>query len=326
MKAGCFGRRAALVLGGAAAAAPARAQNWVPPGPVRYVVSFPPGGTADLVGRAMAQALADLLGVAVLVENRGGAGGVLGTEAVARAPADGTVLGQILATHATTASLLPNLPYDPVRDFTPISLLARMPTVLLVNPQVPAGNVRELLALAGRSRDGLAYASPGVGVIAHLAGALLQQQGRANLVHVPYRGGAPAMTDLIAGNVPMMFNGLGGSMAQIRDGRLRALAVTSAQRSPVLPDVPTMIEQGFAGFELYDWLGVVAPARLPAPATERLFRAVVDAARKPEARSRMEGAGLEVMTSESPAAFGAFVQREIARWGELIRAADIRPE
>jgi tripartite-type tricarboxylate transporter receptor subunit TctC len=325
-------RRRAAALGFAAALATPRAAGaqqaaaWSPSRPVRYVVNFPPGGTADLVGRALEAPLAEILGQPVVVENRGGAGGVLGTEAVARAAPDGHTLGQILATHATAPALLPSLPCDPVRDFQPIALVARMPTVLLVNPQVPANSVAELVALARARRDGLSYASPGVGVIAHLAGALLQHVTGAPLTHIPYRGGGPAMTDLIAGNVPMMFNGLGGSMQQVREGRLRALAVTGGARSPALPDAPTMVEQGFAGFELFDWIGVVAPARTPAPAVDRLFRAVAEAARRPEVRARLEGAGLEVAPSASPEEFGAFVQREIGRWGELIRAANIRAE
>ncbi|MFL1461773.1 Bug family tripartite tricarboxylate transporter substrate binding protein [Roseococcus sp. DSY-14] len=316
-------RRALLAL---PLATPALAQGWAPARPIRYVVNFPPGGTADLVGRAMEQALPETLGQPVVVENRGGAGGVLGTEQVARAAPDGHTLGQVLATHATTPALLPSLPFDPVRDFQPLSMVARMSTVVLVAPSSPIRTVADLLAAARANRDGLAYASPGVGVIAHLAGALLQQVSGANLVHVPYRGGGPALTDLMAGNVPVMFNGFGGSVPHVREGRVRAIAVTSARRSATLPEVPTMAEQGFPQIELYDWFGVVAPARTPPAATERLFRAVVEATRNAALRQRLEAAGLEVMASASPDEFGGYIAAEIERWGALIRAAGIRAD
>jgi len=270
-------RRSALALPGALLAMPALAQDWAPSRPLRYIVNFPPGGTADLVGRAMEQALPPLLGQPVVVENRGGAGGVLGSEQVARAAPDGHTLGQILATHATTPALLPSLPYDPIRDFQPLSLVARMSTVVLVAPNSPLRSMADIIAAARSSREGLVYASPGVGVIAHLAGALLQRVTGVNLVHAPYRGGGPALTDLMAGNVPLMFNGFGGSVPHVREGRVRAIAVTSATRSAALPDVPTMAEHGLPQIELYDWFGIVAPARTPAPAVSRLSRAIVEA-------------------------------------------------
>src|SRR2546421_417559 len=269
-----------------------------PDRPVRLIIPFPPGGSNDVVGRLVANQLSEKLGHKVFVDNRGGAGGVLGTEAAATAAPDGYTLLIVSIAHAVNPALY-KLSYDPIKSFTPISILATGPNVLAVNPQLPVKNVAELLALAKEKPGELDYASAGVGSFQHLGGELFKLVAGVNLQHVPYKGGGPAMADVIAGHVKIMFSSLVQTTPFIQSGQLRALGTGGAKRNPVLPDVPTIQEAGVPGYEANNWGGIMAPAGTPQPIVEGLYRdipAVLTSAELEGAFDR-EGGGAGPMTS-----------------------------
>jgi tripartite-type tricarboxylate transporter receptor subunit TctC len=296
-----------------------------PSKPVRIVVPFPAGGPTDIVARAMAQKMSEGLGQAVLVENRAGAGGALGSEAVAKSPADGhTVLMGTIGGLAVAMSLLPSRGYDTLRDFAPITQAVNVTNILVTHPSVPARSVRELLALA-RSRPGkLNYASSGNGTVTHLAGELLKLMGRVDIVHVPYKGGAPALTALVGGETDMSYENALLIVPQIRAGKARALAVTGARRSPLLPELPT-IGETLPGYSASGWYGLVAPVATPKDALAKLNAAAVKALRAPDVVERLSSQGAEPVGS-SPDEWAAFIRSEIDKWGKVVKAAKMKPD
>lgn len=288
--------------------------------PVRIVVGFPPGGFVDLTARLVAGPLGAALGQQMVVENRGGAGGIVGTEIVARAAPDGyTLTVGSAGTHAVNQSLYRKLPYNVLRDFQPVARLADAPSILAVHPSFPARSVKELIGLA-RARPGqVMYASAGSGTSTHLAAALFEHLARVKLVHVPYKGGGPAIVDVVAGQVPVTFGTSASVSPHTKSGRLRGLAVTGGQRSASLPDLPTIAESGVPGYEMLNWLGLFAPAGTPRAVVEKLSGEAVRVVRSPEVRDRLNAAGAE--PSPLPMeVFAPFVKSEVEKWAKVVAA------
>lgn len=320
---------ASLLLASATLAVPmtasAQASAGFPNKPVRLIVPTAPGGGTDFMARVLAQKLTDKLGVSVVVENKGGAGGTIGSDYVAKAPADGyTLLMGYIGTHGTNPAL-EKLPYDAVKDFAPITQAAVAQTGLLVNPAVKAQSVKELVALLKAEPGKLNYASSGKGSMPHIAGALFAQLTGTEMTPIHYRGAAPALADTVAGRTQLMFGTLVSGSGQIKNGTVRALAITGKKRSPLFPDVPTFAEAGLADFEVPQWYGVFAPAGTPKDVVNKLYQASLEALKDPELQKRFAEQGADVVTS-SPDAFAALVQSEIAKWTKVIRAAQITAE
>src|SRR4051812_46788374 len=296
----------------------ARAQNY-PQRTVHIVNPFPPGGSVDVLARMLAQKLTDNLGQQFIVENRAGAGGNTGSEAVAKSEPDGyTLLFTAPGPLVVNQTLFSNgLPYDPVKDFAPIALFAIAPIVLMVNPAVPAKNVQELIALARSQPGKINFASAGAGSTNHLSGELFKSLAKIDITHVPYRGAGPAMNDLIGGHVQMFFDLLPASLQQINSGKVRALANAGAKRPVALPDLPTVAEQGVPGFDSSSWFGLVAPAATPAPVLAKLSQEVARILQDPEMIKRIHELGCEPGTVFGKD-FGAFMQAETQKWGEVI--------
>ena len=315
----CFTRRQSLLALAALTACPLHAAD--SGAPIRFVVPFPAGGAADLMARGLAQRLATELGQQVVVDNRGGAGGTLAAEAVAKAAPDGlTLFFATMGTHAINASLYPKLRYDPVRDFAPVSLTHLTPRVLVVGPSVKARDVRELIALAKSRPGGLTYGSAGNGSSSHLSGALFAAQADVELLHVPYKGSAPLLTEVLAGRVDMTFDSYAVYEEHLKAGKVRALAVTARQRMAVLPQVPTVAESGLAGYEVSNWLGVVAPAATPPDTGRRLQAAVAKAMADKAHQQQLRQLGIEPV-SDSPEAFAALIRTEVPKWAEVVKRA-----
>ncbi len=302
-----------------------RAQDY-PRKPLRLIVPFAPGGGNDTVARAIAQHLGARLGQPVIVDNRAGAGGVVGAELAAKSPADGyTLFLGGVGSHAVNPNLHARLPYDPVGDFAPITLIASAPSVLVVHPAVPANSIAEFTALAKANPGKLNYASNGNGSSAQLAAVLYESMAGVAMVHVPYKGLAPALVDLLGGEVQAMFSSVVAIVPHIRAGRLRALAVTGRRRTPLLPEVPTLAESGLPGYEAGSWYGILAPAGTPREIISKLHGEMVHALAQPEVRGRLAGEGAEVIGS-TPEEFAAHIKSELARMGRLVRGAGIRLE
>jgi len=308
-----------------AASATAVAQSY-PSKPVRMIVPFPAGGATDIIGRIAAQKLAEAMGQQFVVDNRGGAGGTIGTEIAAKAVPDGYVLiTGTSSTHSIAPGLYPKLPYDPVKDFAPISLLCTATILLATHPSVPAKNVKELIALAKARPDQLSFASTGNGGISHLIGEQFKSMTGVQLVHVPYKGDSPALIDLAAGQVSMMFGTAVAFIPYVKSGKLKALAVTNPARSPIMPDVPTVNESGLKGFEAVQWFGLFAPAGTPKEIVSRLHAETVKFLRLPDVRERMASLGTDIVGS-TPEAFAAFQKAEIAHWAKIIQQSGARIE
>ena len=303
---------ALLVLASASAGA-------FPDKPVRFVIGFTPGGPSDILARAVGQKLAERWGQQVVIENRPGAGGNLAAEAVAKSAPDGyTWLLGNNSILATNHALYRKLPYDPVKDFAPVALVAMQPNILVVHPDVKANSVMELVSLAKQNPGKMNYASSGAGAAAHLAGELFKTMAGVDIVHVPYKGAQPALTDLIAGQVQLMFATSASVIPYVKAGRLRALAVTTAQRSPSVPELPTVSEAGLAGFEATTWHGVVIPAAAPAPLVQKLNQDINAVLKEKELSERLTGLGAEVLTG-SPRDFADYIAREIPKWTKVVR-------
>ena len=307
-----------------AVAIPALAQQY-PNRPVRVVGPFPPGGGTDVVARLVIHKLAEAMGANFLVDNRGGAGGMIGTEVVARAAPDGYTLGIVSGSHAINPSLYKKIPFDAVRDFEPVTMLVSGPGVLVVHPSLPARSVKALIQLA-RSRPGaIDYASAGNGTPPHLAAELFKTMARVDLVHVPYKGNGPAMTDLLSGRVSLSFPTIPSALPHVRSGRLNALAVTSARRSHAVPEIPTIAESGVPGYEASSWYGVLAPAGTPRAIIERLHKEIVGVLGEVTVREKLVARGLDPVGT-APRDFAATIQSEIAKWAKVVRASGARPE
>jgi len=317
--------RIALAAIALAFTAAAGAQNY-PTKPIRLIVPFAAGGTVDISARGIAPGLSELLGQNVIVDNRGGAGGIIGADLVAKAAPDGyTLLMGSNSTVSVAPSLYPKNPYHPIRDFAPISLVATTPFVLVAHPSVPAKTVKELIALA-RSKPGrLTMASGGTGSSNHLVGELFQSLTGTKLTHVPYKGAAPAGVDLMAGQVDLLFDQLPTSVGPAKAGKFRALAVTSKARAAVLPEVPTMLESGMPNFEVINITGVLAPAGTPADILEKLNAATLKVLSQPAVRERFAAIALEARGG-TPGEFAAFIKEDFARWTKVVKEANIKVE
>jgi len=293
--------------------------------PVRLIVAFPPGGSNDVVGRLIAKQLTDKLGQNVFVDNRGGAGGLIGTDALAKAAPDGYTLGIGSIAFAVTPALHKQLPYDPYKSFEPVSILATGPNVLVVNPDLPVKSVAELIALAKKEPGKLNYASAGVGSFQHLGGELFKLMAGVDIVHVPYKGGGPAMQDVVGGHIKIMFSSLIQTMPFIKSGHLRPLGTGGEKRNPVLPDVPTIAEGGVPGYAANNWWGILAPAGTPKPIVDRLYQALQECIKAPEMQEAFarEGASPVTMTS---AQFADFIKVEIDKWGRVVKEGGIAPQ
>ncbi|WP_157263483.1 Bug family tripartite tricarboxylate transporter substrate binding protein [Azohydromonas aeria] len=315
-----FPRRSLLVLALAAAACGgAQAQAW-PAKPITWVVPFAPGGSTDVVARVVAQGLQTALKQTVVVDNRAGAGGVIGVTAVAKAPADGyTLIGGTISTHAINATLYKSLPYDPVKDFEPVSLIAFVPNALMVNPALGVNSVQELLAWIKAHPKEASYASSGAGTSTHLTGALLADTLGVPMMHVPYKGSPQALQDVVAGNVPFLFDQLTAGLPLAKGGKLKVLAVTSQKRNVLAPDVPTMAEAGMPGFNLVSWQAVYAPKGTPRDVVQRLSAEISRVLQQPEVKSKLEQQfGMEVVGG-GPEQLAALMRTDIPRLGALVK-------
>jgi len=309
----------------AVAAGNAWSQSAYPTRPIRMISPFPPGAVVDTLCRTLAPPLGELLGQPVVVENRTGAGGNVGMDVVAKAPADGYVIGMGgIGPNAINPSVYAKMPYDSVRDFAPISFVASNINVLVVNPSVPVQNVQQLVAYAKSNPGKLSYGSAGTGTSQHLAGELFKQLTGIEMTHVPYKGAGPAVSDLIGGQIPLMFADISASLGHIRSGKLRALGVAARERTPLL-DVPTLIEQGVPDFDVNAWFGLFAPARTPREIVVRLSADTVKALGSTATRERLQGMGLSPAPN-TPEEFGRFVQGELERWARVAKAGNIRAE
>ena len=315
-------RRAAIAGALLPLAARAQAPEW-PSRPVRFIVPYPPGGPTDIMGRIVAQAVQGPLGQPFVVENRAGANGLIGSEQAARAPADGSTFLVNASAHVIVPHLTPNMPIDVLADFAPVTNIAAVPLWLVVNPALPVRSVADFIAYARANPGRISYASSSSGGATHLAGELFKQLTGTDMVHVPYRGSGPAVQDLIAGNVQAMFDSVPSSAASARDGRLRALAVTTRNRIAPFPDLPTIAEAGVPGYEISTWYGIWAPARTPPAIIARMQQAVATAARNPDTRARFDALGAAPV-ADSPEDYARFVRAEYDRLGKLVRDARIK--
>ena len=297
-----------------------------PQKPIRMIVPFTPGGSTDILARSIGQELSKAWGQSVIIENIAGAGGSIGADKAAKSPADGyTLLMGHIGTLAVNPSLYPKLPYNPVKDFAPVAWVARVPNVLVVNPNVPAKNVQELVALAKSKPGQLSYGSGGNGSAANLATEYFKMQTETAILHIPYRGTAPAVTDLMGGQIQMLFTGAPAVMGQVKSGQLRALAVSSPKRLEALPDLPTVAEAGYKNFEVDQWYGVVAPAGTPRDIVLKLNQQINLALNSAELKKRLTTEGA-VATPETPEAFGKLITQEIDRWRPVITSGRVKAD
>jgi tripartite-type tricarboxylate transporter receptor subunit TctC len=305
-----------------ASAAQRAEQGAYPARPVRMVIAFAPGGGTDIVGRIIGLKLTELWAHPVVIDNRSGAGSTLGSEIVAKAVPDGYTLQTVSMSHALNVSLYRKLPYDPVRDFMPVSLVATAPNVLVVHPSVPAKSVKELIALARAKPGQLNFSSSGNGGVSHLSAELFRSVAGIDIVHIPYKGAGPAMTALLGGEVQIMMATTPVASAQMKANRVRALAVSSAKRSALAPELPTIAEAGFPGFETDTWYGVLAPARTPAGVVQQINADISRVLEIPDVRAIFEQQGAEPARG-TPEQFGAFIRAEIAKWAKVIKLARV---
>ena len=314
----------ALVGGLLLAAGASHAESY-PDRAIRFVVPYPPGGTTDVLARLVGQKLSEAWGQPVIVDNRPGGVAVIGSDVVAKATPDGYTIGMFLTPHAVNPFIMSNLPYDTQRDFAPVSLVAIVPGILSMNPSVPAQNLQDIVALAKAKPGLLNYASPGPITSGHLSMELLKHMAGIEIRHVPYKGGAPALTAVMANEVQLFISGPPNVLPQIRAGRLKAIAVTTAARLPALPDLPTVAEQGFPGYDTYEWYGVFAPGKTPAPVLEKLSREIARLIKLPQVSERISAQGAEPQ-GNSRAEFDKFVRNEMSKWGTLAKRIGLRPD
>ena len=306
-------------------AAAAFAQAY-PAKPIRMIVPFPPGGGNDIIARLVAQKLGSRLGQNVIVDNRAGANGIVGLSAVMQAAPDGYTLGIAAAgPMAVNPSLYDKLAYDPVKDFEPITNMVIYPLLLVTHPSVPAKTMPELLALARQKPGTLFFASPGSGNSGHLAGELLNSLAKVNTVHVPYKGQGPAVADLLAGQVQMLYSSIPSVLPLVQQGRLRAIAIGSAQRLSSMPAVPTIAESGVPGYEAYSWIGIVAPAGTPQPIITKLNQEIVQILKQKDVEAELLAQGA-IAVADSPQHFGAYIKTEISKWGAVVKSANIKAD
>ena len=308
-----------LLAAGSAVAQP------YPTKPIRLIVPFAPGGGTDITGRAIAMKLSEALGQTVVVDNRAGANGTIGADIAAKAPPDGYTLSMISSSHSVNPSIMKKLPYDLINDLAPVTQATTQPYALILHPSVAAKSVKELIALVKAKPNSLNYGSSGTGGLSHLSGALLCSMTGITMTHIPYKGGSPALTDLVGGQIQMLFSTILQAQSQLKGGRVRALAVTTARRSAGAPDLPTMQEAGVAGYEVAGWYGMVAPLKTPAAIIARLNTETVKALRAADIKDKLAADGSEPVGSTSEA-FSLHIKTEVAKWQKLVKDANIRAE
>lgn len=299
----------------------AHAQEW-PNRPINLIVSYPPGGTADLMARTIAAPLGKILGTSVVVENKPGASGQIAASYVAKASADGYTLMLDASSYSVNPSLFPKLPYDPNKDFKTLAVLAQYPNVLLVNPSFPAKSVKELVAMAKTKPNGIAYASSGNGSAQHLAGALFEVKAGVEMQHIPYKGGGPALNDVVGGQVPVFFGSVASTKQYVDTGKLNALAVTGKKRASSMPNVPTMAEAGVPGYEVYEWNGIFAPAATPSVILLKISDAITKVMQSTEVRDKVLSLGGEPFQGNSEAA-DKFIKTQMTEWAKLVKSGKI---
>jgi tripartite-type tricarboxylate transporter receptor subunit TctC len=313
----------ALVAALAFASPAATLAQAFPSKPIRLIVTYPPGGGADLMARLVAPKMGEALGQAVVVENKPGASGQIGAGEVARAAPDGYTIMLDASSFAVNPSLYSKLPYDPAKAFQPLAVLALYPNMLVVTPSFPPKDVKELVALAKAKPGTVAFASSGNGSAQHLAGELFKQRAGVDMTHIPYKGGGPAMNDVIGGQVPVFFANVASGLAHVKGGKLRAMAVTGAKRASSLPDLPTMAEAGIPGYEVYEWNAIFAPAGTPAPVVEKLAAAIAKAMQSPEIRERVATLGGD-LAGYGPKEAEKFIREQTELWAKVVKAGNIK--
>lgn len=316
---------AAAALAAAGAALPALAQSAYPNKPIKLVVGYAAGGATDVIARLVGQKLGESLGQTVVIDNRAGANSNVGAEAVAHSPADGYTLYVYTIANTINATLYPKLGYDPEKDFEPIGLIAKVPNILVVNKDVPVKTLAEYVAYTKAQPQGVTFASSGSGSSIHLSGEMFKMVTKLNMLHVPYRGSAPAVSDLLGGQVQSMFDNAPSAMPHIQSGRLRPIAITSPQRSPLLPDVPTFIESGYADFDVQSWFGLAAPAGTPAAVVTKLNAELAKVLALPEVKKRLAEMGA-TPSGGSPADMRKFAAAEIKRWNAVVKASGAKAD
>jgi tripartite-type tricarboxylate transporter receptor subunit TctC len=312
----------AVCLSSALMVGAVHAQSW-PTKPIKFIVPYPPGGGTDVIARIVQEPLAKELGQQVIIDNRGGAGGSIGSALAAQSPSDGYTVLFTLSSHTINPSFYPRLPFDTEKDFSPVVTIASLPQILVANPNFPAKTVKEVIEMAKAKPGSISYASVGNGSPGHLAGAMMATDAGVDMVHIPYRGGGPAITDVIAGQVPLLWVSIPAAAQFVKSGKVKALAVSTVKRSAVFPDVPTMAESGFKDFEVDSWYAMFAPASTPKPIIERLNKAALKVLAQPEVKEKLLSQGAEAV-GDSPAQLGAVVKKEIAKWKQVVKAANIK--
>jgi tripartite-type tricarboxylate transporter receptor subunit TctC len=314
-----------IVFAGALGLTPvAKAQAW-PTKPIKFVIPYPPGGGTDVIVRIMQEPLSQALGQQIIIDYRTGAGGSIGADIASKSPADGYTVLFTISSHTILPGIYPKLPYDTEKDFLPVSLVASFPHILVANLDFPAKNVKEVIELAKAKPNTVPYASVGNGSTGHLAGAMMDSSAGVSMVHIPYRGGGPAIIDVMAGQVPLLWVAIPAAANYVKNGKLRALAVSTVKRSPLLPDVPTMAELGFKDFEVDSWYAMFVPAKTPQPIIDILYKATVKVLAEPAVKDRLIAQGAEAVGS-TPAQLGAIVSSELVKWKKVTKDAGIKAE
>ena len=314
---------AALVcLSGVSIAGLAHAQSW-PTKQIKFIVPYPPGGGTDVIARIVQEPLSKELGQQVIIDNRGGAGGSIGSALAAQSPSDGYTVLFTLSSHTINPAIYTKLPFDTEKDFSSVVTVASLPQILVANPNFPAKTVKEVIEMAKAKPGSISYASVGNGSPGHLAGAMMATDAGVEMTHIPYRGGGPAVTDVIAGQVPLLWVSIPAAAQFVKTGKLKALAVSTVKRSAVFPDVPTMVESGFKGFEVDSWYAMFVPAKTPQTIIDRLNKATVNVLAQPEVKEKLLGQGAEAV-GDSPAQLSGIVKKEIAKWKQVVKSANIK--
>lgn len=302
----------------------AQAQSW-PTKPIKFIVPYPPGGGTDVIARIMQEPLSQVLGQQIIIDNRGGAGGSIGTDIASKSAADGYTVLFTLSSHTINPAIYPKLAFDTEKDFAPVSLVASLPQILVANPDFPVKSVKDVIQMAKAKPDAVSYASVGNGSPGHLAGAMMASSAGVNMMHIPYRGGGPAITDVIAGQVPLLWVSIPAAANYVKTGKVKALAVSTVKRSPVFPDVPTMVELGFKDYEVDSWYAMFVPAGTPQAVVDSLYKATVKVLAEPAVKEKLLGQGAEAVGS-TPAQLGAVVKAELVKWKKVTREASIKAE
>jgi tripartite-type tricarboxylate transporter receptor subunit TctC len=311
-----------VCLSGVSIAGLAYAQSW-PTKQIKFIVPYPPGGGTDVIARIVQEPLSKELGQQVIIDNRGGAGGSIGSALAAQSPSDGYTVLFTLSSHTINPAIYTKLPFDTEKDFSSVVTVASLPQILVANPNFPAKTVKEVIEMAKAKPGSISYASVGNGSPGHLAGAMMATDAGVEMTHIPYRGGGPAVTDVIAGQVPLLWVSIPAAAQFVKTGKLRALAVSTVKRSAVFPDVPTMVESGFKGFEVDSWYAMFVPAKTPQTIIDRLNKATVNVLAQPEVKEKLLGQGSEAV-GDTPAQLSGVVKKEIAKWKQVVKSANIK--